>query len=122
MIQRLTKMTIADNSGGKVAKMIGMPGYSKKKWAHIGEIVAVAIVEALPNSNIKRHEVQKAVIVRSKKECSRADGTFIRFDDNACVLIDAKKNPLGTRVFGPIARELKEKGFDKIISLAPEVL
>lgn len=122
MVQRESKLKIADNSGGRVAKVIGIPGFSKRRWATLGEVISIAIQEATPNSNIKKHQVHKAVVVRIRKEYMRKDGSYIRFDDNACVLIDAKKNPVGTRVFGPIARELKEKGFDKIISLAPEVL
>ena len=122
MIQRQTKITIADNSGAKVAKVIGIPGSSKRRYAYVGDVVNVAVQKATPNAGIKRHDVDKAVIVRTHKEYRRKDGTYIRFDDNAAVIIDNKKNPVGTRIFGPVARELKEKGFDKIVSLAPEVL
>lgn len=118
----MTRLKVADNSGAKVAKLIGTYGASRIRWVKIGDIVSVAIQEATPNTSIKSHEVQKAVIIRTTKELKRKDGSYIRFDDNACVLIDAKKAPVGTRIFGPVARELKEKGFDKIISLAPEVL
>jgi large subunit ribosomal protein L14 len=123
MIQRESNLKVADNSGAKIAKIIGIPGASKRRYAKVGDIVAVAVQKALPNTGIKRHEVQKAVIVRTHKEMKRKDGTYVRFDDNALVIIDPKnKAPKGTRIFGPVARELKEKGFDKIVSLAPEVL
>mgnify|MGYP001004569989 CR=1 FL=1 len=123
MIQKETVLTVADNSGAKEAKLIGMPGYSKRRYAKIGDIVTVSVQKSIPNTGIKRHEVHKAVVVRTKKELRRKDGTYIRFDDNALVLIDVKnKAPKGSRIFGPVARELKERGFDKIVSLAPEVL
>ncbi len=123
MVQRESNLKVADNSGAKVAKIVGIPGASKRRYAYIGDIVVVAVQKALPNTSLKRHEVHKAVIVRTTKELRRKDGTYIRFDDNALVLIDPKnKAPKGTRIFGPVARELKEKGFDKIVSLAPEVL
>ena len=122
MVQRRSDLTIADNSGAKIGRIVGIPGYSKVKYARIGYVVTLAIQKALPNSGIKRHEVHNGVIVRVHKEQRRKDGTYIRFDDNAAVLIDKNKNPKGTRIFGPVARELKEKGFDKIVSLAPEVL
>ena len=123
MIQRESNLTVADNSGAKIAKIIGIPGASRRRYAKVGDIVVVAVQKALPNAGIKRHEVLKGVIVRTHKEYKRKDGTYIRFDDNAIVVIDPKnKAPKGTRIFGPVARELKEKGFDKIVSLAPEVL
>ncbi len=122
MIQTETELIIADNSGAKIGKVIGIPGYSKIKFAGLGDTVKVAIQKALPNSGVKKHEVLTAVIIRVHKEHKRKDGSYIRFDDNAAVVIDSKKNPKGTRIFGPVARELKEKGFDKIVSLAPEVL
>ncbi len=122
MLQTESCLTIADNSGAKIGKIIGIPGYSKIKFAGLGNVIKVAIQKALPNSGVKRHEVLTAVIVRVHKEQKRKDGSYIRFDDNAAVIIDNKKNPVGTRIFGPVARELKEKGFDKIVSLAPEVL
>ncbi len=123
MVQRESFLTVADNSGAKIAKIFGIPGGSKRRYANVGDVVTVSIQKALPNGGIKRHEVGKAVIVRVHKEYRRKDGTYIRFDDNACVLIDPKtKAPRGTRIFGPVARELKDRGFDKIVSLAPEVL
>ena len=122
MVQTESVLIVADNSGAKKAKVIGIPGASRRRWARVGDVITVAIQDVLPNGNIKAHQVFKAVVIRTAKETKRSDGSYIRFDDNACVLIDAKKAPLGTRVFGPVARELKEKGFDKIISLAPEVL
>ena len=122
MLQIASNITVADNSGAKIVKIIGIPGYSKRKSVSLGDVVTVAIQKATPHAPLKRHEVDKAVIVRVHKEYKRADGTYIRFDDNAAVLIDKKREPKGTRIFGPVARELKEKGFDKIVSLAPEVL
>lgn len=123
MIQKETVLTVADNSGAKEAKLIGIPGYSKRRYAKIGDIVVVSVQKSIPNTGVKKHEVHKAVIVRTKKELRRKDGTYIRFDDNALVLVDPKnKAPKGSRIFGPVARELKERGFDKIVSLAPEVL
>ena len=123
MVQRESELTVADNRGAKIAKIFGIPGGSKRRYAYVGDVVNVSIQKAIPNGALKKHEVCKAVIVRVHKEYRRKDGTYIRFDDNACVLIDPKnKTPRGTRIFGPVARELKEKGFDKIVSLAPEVL
>ena len=122
MIQRESNITIADNSGAKVGKVIGSSGYSKIKFIGLGSTVKIAVQKALPNSGVKKHDVLTAVIIRVTKEHKRKDGTYIRFDDNAAVIIDNKKNPVGTRIFGPVARELKEKGFDKIVSLASEVL
>jgi len=123
MLQIGTVMKIADNSGAKEAKLIGIPGASKTRYARIGDVIVVSIQKTTPNTGVKDHEVHKAVIVRTTKELRRKDGTYVRFDDNAAVLIDPKnKAPKGTRIFGPVARELKEGGFDKIVSLAPEVL
>jgi large subunit ribosomal protein L14 len=123
MVQRGTVLKVADNSGARMAKVIGIPGASRRRYATVGDVVVVAVQKALPNSGIKRHEVMKAVIARTHKEIRRKDGTYLRFDDNALVIIDPKnKAPKGTRIFGPVARELKERGFDKIVSLAPEVL
>jgi len=122
VVQIGTNLKITDNSGAKIARIIGISGYSKIKAAKLGAVVKVAIQKALANSGVKRHEVLTAVVVRVKKEQKRKDGSYIRFDDNAGVIIDSKKNPKGTRIFGPVARELKEKGFDKIVSQAPEVL
>jgi len=121
MIQRQTILNVADNSGAKKIMCIGIPG-SNRKTATVGDIITAAVKEAIPEQNVKTHEIVKAVIVRTKKEVRRKDGSYIRFDDNAAVIIDKNKNPRGTRIFGPVARELREKGFSKIISLAPEVL
>lgn len=123
MVQKETILTVADNSGAKEVKVIGIPGASKRRYARVGEIVTVSVQKSIPNTAMKKHEIHKAVIVRTKKEFGRKDGTYVRFDDNAAVLIDPKsKAPKGTRIFGPVARELREGGFDKILSLAPEVL
>ncbi len=123
MIQKETRVKIADNSGGKIGKVIGIKGKANCHFASLGDVVIVSIQQAIPRAAIKKHQVEKAVVVRTKKEVGRKDGSYIRFDENAVVLIDpAKKTPKGTRIFGPVARELKERGFDKIISLAPEVL
>jgi len=122
MIYRQSLLKITDNSGAKTAKVIGIPGYSNRKNASLGDTVVVAVQRALPNAALKKHDVERVVIVRVRKEYNRRDGTYIRFDDNAAVVIDKKGSPKGTRIFGPVARELKERGFDKIVSLAPEVL
>lgn len=123
MVQTNTLLTIADNSGAKVAKLLGIPGFSKRKYAGVGDLVVVSVKVAMPHGSVEAHSVSRAVVVRTKKETKRKDGSYIRFDDNAVVLLDGKtKNPKGSRIFGPISRELKERGYDKIISLAPEVL
>lgn len=122
MIQVETFLNVADNSGAKTVQCIKVLGGSKRKYASIGDIVVVAVKDALPTSTIKKGSVERAVIVRTHKEYRRPDGTYIRFDDNACVIIDANKNPKGKRIFGPVARELREKDYMKIVSLAPEVL
>jgi large subunit ribosomal protein L14 len=123
MVQVETFLNVADNSGAKIVQIIKVLGGSKRKYAGIGDIVVVAVKAALPMSTVKKGTVEKAVIVRTHKEYRRSDGTYIRFDDNACVLIDAALNPKGKRVFGPVARELRERAeFMKIVSLAPEVL
>ena len=122
MLQMQSKMVVADNSGAKLVQCIKVLGGSHRRYAGIGDIVVVAVKEAIPTSTIKEGSVQKAVIVRVANEYRRPDGTYIRFDDNACVLIDADKNPKGKRIFGPVARELRDMDFMKIISLAPEVL
>jgi large subunit ribosomal protein L14 len=122
MVQTETFLNVADNSGAKIVQCIKVLGGSKRKYASIGDIIVVAIKDALPSSNVKKGTVEKAIVVRIHKEFRRSDGTYIRFDDNACVLIDAKLEPKGKRIFGPVARELREKGFMKIVSLAPEVL
>ncbi len=122
MIQMQTYLNVADNSGAKKVQCVKVLGGSKRKTAGIGDVIVVAVKNALPNAQVKRGEVQRAVIVRTKKEHRRNDGTYIRFDDNACVIIDTNQNPKGKRIFGPVARELREAGYMKIISLAPEVL
>jgi large subunit ribosomal protein L14 len=122
MIQMKTLLNVADNSGAKMVQCIKVLGGTRRKYASIGDIIVVAVKDALPNTPIKKGGIEKAVVVRTKKEYKRPDGTFIRFDDNACVVIDANNNPKGKRIFGPVARELREKDFMKIISLAPEVL
>jgi len=122
MLQMQSNMVVADNSGAKLVQCIKVLGGSHRRYAGIGDIVVVAVKEAIPTSTIKEGTVQKAVIVRVAKEYRRPDGTYIRFDDNACVIVDADKNPKGKRIFGPVARELRDMDFMKIISLAPEVL
>ena len=122
MLQMQSNLTVADNSGAKRAQVIKVLGGSHRRYAGIGDIVVVAIKEAIPTSTIKEGSVEKAVIVRVSKEYRRPDGTYIRFDDNACVIVDADKNPKGKRIFGPVARELRDMDFMKIVSLAPEVL
>ena len=122
MVQMSTYLNVADNSGAKRVQCIKVLGGSRRQYARIGDIVVVAVKDALPNSASKKGTVERAVVVRTKKEFRRADGTYIRFDDNACVIIDASRNPKGKRIFGPVARELREKDYMKIVSLAPEVL
>lgn len=122
MIQMQSVLSVADNSGAKKVQCIKVVGGSKRKYAGIGDVIVVSVKEALPNSKVKKGDVHHAVVVRTAKEIARKDGSFIRFDANAAVLIDAQKNPIGTRIFGPVARELRAKSYVKIISLAPEVL
>ena len=122
MIQSETKLRVADNSGAKLLSCIKVLGGSKRRYASVGDIVVVSVKEAMPNSKVKKGDVVRAVIVRTAKEIGRADGSFIKFDDNSAVLINQQKEPIGTRIFGPVARELRAKQFMKIISLAPEVL
>jgi large subunit ribosomal protein L14 len=122
MIQMQTELDVADNSGAKKVECIKVLGGSKRRYASVGDVIIVAVKEAIPNSRIKKGTVQRAVIVRTRKEVSRNDGTLIRFDTNSAVLINKNNEPLGTRIFGPIARELRARRFMKIISLAPEVL
>lgn len=125
MIQMQSFLNVADNSGAKIVQCIKVPGGSKRKYASVGDIIVVAVKDALPNAPVKKGNVEKAVIVRTRKEFRRPDGTYIRFDDNACVIIDSGNNPKGKRIFGPVARELREireGSFMKIVSLAPEVL
>lgn len=122
MIQPRSILEVADNSGAKKVQCIKVFGGFHRKYARIGDIIMVSVKEALPDSNIKKGDKAKAVVVRTKKEFRRPDGSYIRFDQNAVVLINAQKEPIGTRIFGPVARELRWKEFMKIISLAPEVL
>ena len=122
MIQMQSILDIADNSGAKKVMCIKVLGGSKRKYASIGDVIVVSIREAIPNSKVNKGDVAKAVIVRTRKELGRADGSYIRFDGNSAVLINKDNEPVGTRIFGPVARELRAKKFMKIISLAPEVL
>jgi large subunit ribosomal protein L14 len=122
MIQMQTVMDVADNSGAKKIMCVKVLGGSRRRYASIGDIVVVSVREALPNSKVRKGEVARAVIVRTAKEIERPDGSYIRFDNNSAVLITPQGEPIGTRIFGPVARELRQKKFMKIISLAPEVL
>ena len=121
MIQMESKVDVADNTGARVAKMITVLG-TRSKQAHVGDIITCHVREATPTANVKKGEVVKAVVVRTKAPIRRPDGSVLRFDNNAVVIIDNNKEPRGTRIFGPVARELREKNFMKIVSLAPEVL
>jgi large subunit ribosomal protein L14 len=122
MIQEETNLVVADNSGAKKVRCIRVLGGSGRQYASVGDLIVVAVKTAIPNGTVKKGEVSRAVIVRTKKEVRRKDGSYIRFDENAAVLITAQNEPRGTRIFGPVARELREKQFMKIVSLAPEVL
>ncbi len=122
MIQQQTILNVADNTGAKSAMCIKVLGASKRRYAHIGDIIVVAIKEAAPRGTVKKKAVEFALIVRTKRATRRKDGSAIRFDDNACVIVGKDGLPKGTRVFGPVARELRARGFQKIISLAPDVL
>jgi large subunit ribosomal protein L14 len=122
MIQNRSILAVADNSGAKRLEMIGQPGRSRQRWAGLGQVITCVVKKADPNGTVKEAEVVKAVLVRTRKENRRADGSYIRFDDNAAVVIDNSGNPRGTRIFGPVAREIREKGFLRIVSLAPEVI
>jgi large subunit ribosomal protein L14 len=122
MIQEYSRLIVTDNSGAREAMVIKVYGGSSRKFGWLGDIVMVAIKAAMPNGTVKQGDKSKAVVVRTRKEHRRPDGTYVRFDDNACVLIDDKGEPKGTRVFGPVARELRERKFTKIISLAAEVV
>ena len=122
MIQTQTKLRVADNSGAKLLLCIKVLGGSRRRYARVGDIVVVSVKEAIPNSKVKKGNVMRAVIVRTAKEIRRTDGSYIKFDDNSAVLINQQNEPIGTRIFGPVARELRAKRFMKIISLAPEVL
>lgn len=122
MVQQQTYLNVADNTGAKSLMVISIVGSTKKWRATVGEMVKVAVKSAIPGGTVKKGDVLDAVIVRTRKEYRREDGTYVRFDDNAAVIVDKEKQPVGTRIFGPIARELRAAGFAKIISLAPEVL
>lgn len=122
MIQSETRLTVADNSGARVVYCIKVLGGSRRRYASIGDIIVVSVKDAIPNAKVKKGDVHKAVVVRTSKEIRRPDGSLIRFDDNSAVLINNQREPLGTRIFGPVARELRAKRFMKIVSLAPEVL
>lgn len=122
MIQMQTRLDVADNSGAKSVMCIKVLGGSKRKYATIGDVIVVSVKDALPNAKVKKGDVLKAVIVRTRNATSRSDGSYIRFDTNSAVLINPQLEPIGTRIFGPVARELRAKKFTKIISLAPEVL
>lgn len=122
MIREFTRLTVADNTGARKAMCFRLLGGTRKRYAHIGDVIIVAIKDATPGGAVKKSDICKAVVVRTTKETKRKDGSYIRFSDNAAVIIDEQMEPKGTRVFGPVARELREKKFMKIISLAPEVI
>lgn len=122
MIQQETRLKVADNTGAKEILCIRVLGGSRRRYASVGDIIIASVKNATPLGAVKKGEVVRAVVVRTAKEYGRPDGSYIKFDENAAVILDAKQNPLGTRIFGPVARELREKGFMKIVSLAPEVL
>jgi large subunit ribosomal protein L14 len=123
MIQESTRLIVADNSGAKVVECFRVLGGSKRRYARVGDIIVAAVKSAIPNGNVKKGQVVKCVIVRTRKEIGRKDGSYIRFSDNAAVILAADtQEPVGTRIFGPVARELRDKKFMKIVSLAPEVL
>jgi large subunit ribosomal protein L14 len=124
MIQRYTRLTVADNSGARVIMCIGIPGSGHRRYASLGDVISATVKEAIPNAPeaVKKGTVVKAVIVRVHKNTGRPDGSYLRFDDNAAVILSDAQNPVGTRIFGPVARELREKGYMKIVSLAPEVV
>ncbi|MBT3786396.1 50S ribosomal protein L14 [bacterium] len=122
MIQEMTKLKVADNSGARELMAFKVLGGTRRRYASVGDLVVASVKSATPGSNVKKKEVVRAVIVRTRKEIRRPDGSWIRFDDNAAVLVDKSNNPRGTRVFGPVARELRGKNFMKIVSLAPEVI
>jgi large subunit ribosomal protein L14 len=122
MIQPETRLSVADNSGAKELYCIKVLGGSRRRYASVGDIIVVSVKEALPNSKVKKGDVMKAVVVRTVKEVGRADGSYIKFDDNSAVLINNQREPIGTRIFGPVARELRARRFMKIVSLAPEVI
>ena len=122
MIQMQTMLNVADNSGAKKIYCIKVLGGTRRRYASIGDIIVVSVKEAIPNSKVKKGDISRAVVVRTAKEVRRKDGSYIKFDDNSAVLLNQQSEPIGTRIFGPVARELRAKNFTKIISLAPEVL
>lgn len=122
MIQMQSALEVADNSGAKKVMCIKVLGGSRRRYASVGDVIVVSVKEALPNSKVKKGDVHKAVVVRTRKELGRPDGSYIRFDENSAVLLNNQNEPIGTRIFGPVARELRAKQFMKIVSLAPEVL
>lgn len=122
MIQSLTRLNVADNTGAKEIMCIKVLGGSKKRYATVGDVIVASVKKAIPTAKVKKGAVVKAVVVRTKKEVHRENGSLIRFDDNAAVILDAKREPVGTRIFGPISREVRYSGFMKIVSLAPEVV
>jgi len=122
MIQNYSRLKVADNTGARVIMCIGILGGSKRRYARVGDIITASVKQAVPGGSVKKGEVIRAVVVRTVKEYGRPDGSYIKFDENAAVIIDQEKNPRGTRIFGPVGRELRDKGFMKIISLSPEVL
>ncbi len=122
MIQMQSMLKVADNSGARRVSCIKVLGGSRRRYAGLGDIIVVSVKEAMPGGTIKKGDVLKAVVVRTRKETRRPDGSYIKFDHNSAIIIDEQKNPVGTRMFGPVARELREKNFTKIISLAPEVI
>jgi len=122
VIQTLTRLKVADNTGARQVMCIGVPGGTRRRYASVGDVITVTVKRAIPNGMVKKGDVTKAVIVRIAKPYHRPDGSYIRFDENAAVILDDKMNPRGTRIFGPVARELRDKNFLKIVSLAPEVL
>ena len=122
MIQEYTRLNVADNTGAKKVMCFRILGGTRKRYATLGDVIVASVKNAIPNSAVKKGEVVRAVVVRTSKEVRRPDGSYIRFDDNAVVILDEKQEPRGTRIFGPVARELRERQFMKIVSLAPEVL
>jgi large subunit ribosomal protein L14 len=122
MIQTFTRLTVADNSGAREIMCINIPGSGRRRYASIGDVIVAAVKEAVPLAQVKKGEVVRAVIVRTAKPYRRPDGTYVRFDDNAAVLVGDRQNPRGTRIFGPVARELRDRGYMRIVSLAPEVV
>ena len=122
MIQAQTVLDVADNSGAKVVQCIKVLGGSRRRYAELGDVIVVSVKEALPDSKVKKGDTARAVVVRTKRECRRSDGSYIKFDTNSAVILSAQREPVGTRIFGPVARELRSKRFMKIVSLAPEVV